>query len=78
MDDLITIGDDNPIMPNDETLTDVGAASFNLGNSNQFDWERFYEILETQYNLDMQDLGGRLDGRIQRRVRQLRRDGEIT
>ena len=77
MNDPVEIGDSNPVMPSDELIGDLAGASLGFGDQpNSIDWERFYEHLEAE-GWDMQDLGGKLDGRIRRRVRKLRAEGLV-
>ena len=60
-----------------ETLIECASASYGLGNGWLVDWERFYEMLE-MYGWDMQDLGGFVDNKIRRIVREAVREGEIS
>ena len=65
-------------LPSTATLIDVGNASYGMGNRWVIDWERFYEILDSQHGFDMQDLGGKIDNRIRRVVRLAVREGDIS
>lgn len=58
-------------------LYETAESSTNMGNHPGVDWDRFYDILDTQHGYDMQDLGGTTDNRIRRIVRQAITDGEI-
>ncbi len=59
-----------------ETLIECASASYGIGNRWTVDWERFYEMLE-MYGWDMQDLGGSVDNKIRRIVREAAREGEV-
>ena len=63
----------------DKVIIDLAEASIGFGlNPANVDWERFYEMLESQYGYDMQDLGGTADNRIRRRVSVLRKAERIN
>ncbi len=63
----------------DKVLIELAESSIGFGlNPSHVDWDRFYEMLESFYGYDMQDMGGRADNRIRRRVSQLRKQGEIS
>ncbi len=66
--------EDTPPRP---VLIECAEGAYGLGNNFTVDWERFYELLEME-GWDMQDLGGPIDNRIRRIVRNAIRDGEIS
>ena len=72
-----TITADNPVMPPDAVLLECGEVSYGMGNRWVIDWEMFYNALDSA-GYDMQDLGGTVDTRIRRKVRQWVRDGDIS
>jgi hypothetical protein len=65
-------------IPPREALIECGEASYGMGNRWVIDWERFYDILDTQHGWDMQDLGGKVDNAIRRIVREAVREGDIS
>lgn len=75
-DDPVIITSATTELPTRETLIDCGNASYGMGNRWAIDWDRFYETLET-YGFDMQDLGGEVDSRIRKVVREAVREGEV-
>ena len=73
----VEITADTTELPAREALIECGNASYGMGNRWVIDWECFYEILESQYGFDMQDLGGKIDNRIRKLVREAVNEGEI-
>ena len=61
-----------------KVLQDIGDASYGLGNRFVIDWDRFYEMLESFADYDMQDLGGPADNKIRRVVQKMVREGDIS
>ncbi len=60
-----------------KVLADIGSSVYGLGNHFTIDWDRFYEMLESFYGYDMQDLGGPADNKIRRVVQKMVREGEV-
>lgn len=75
-DEPVVVTSDSTEPPPRKILIECAEASYGMGNRFVVDWERFYEHLESE-GWDMQDLGGYVDNRIRRIVRQAVKDGEI-
>lgn len=75
-DELVEINSTSIELPPREILLECADASYGMGNRFVVDWERFYEHLESE-GWDMQDLGGSVDNKIRRIVREAVKDGEV-
>jgi len=65
-------------IPSRDILIECGNSSYGMGGRWVVDWEQFYDILDTQYGWDMQDLGGKVDNKIRRIVREAVKEGDIS
>lgn len=63
--------------PPTEILIECGNASYGMGNNFQINWDIFYESLESE-GWDMQNLGGRMDNKIRRIVRDAVWEGLVS
>ena len=76
---VIEVTNANDVTFPDELIIELAEASIGFGlNPSHVDWDRFYDSLEMMYGYDMQDLGGRSDNRIHRRVSQLRKEEKLN
>lgn len=74
---MIEINENTEDLPPRPVLIECANGAYGLGNNFTVDWERFYELLEMK-GWDMQDLGGRIDNKIRRIVREAVQEGEVS